>query len=95
MENMWEGTVFKMNNEQLMYLGGYAAGMITSIIIVLIAAVAVYCMAGPRKPYYRKPEEDEEATYACPRCGGTVGVYDMEDNYCSDCGQKIDWRKRK
>ena len=83
-----------MNNEQLMYIAGYAAGMIVSLIIAIIKAVAVYCMFKAKKPYYRKPEEDEDATYICPRCGGTVGWYDIEEDYCSDCGQKIDWRKR-
>ena len=83
-----------MNNAQLMYLGGYAAGMITWMIIAVIAVVAVCYINKPRKPYYKKPTDKyEDGSYVCPRCGGSVGYYDMEDKYCSDCGQKIDWRK--
>lgn len=84
-----------MINNQLMYLGGYVAGMLTWMIIMVIVAVAVHYISKPRKPYCRKPKDpDEEISYTCPRCGGVVGVYDMEDKYCSNCGQKIDWRKR-
>lgn len=75
----------------------YSTGWITASVIWLsLAAVAVILKRKGRKPYCRKSKDpDEEISYACPRCGGTVGVYDMEDKYCSDCGQKIDWRKRE
>ncbi len=26
--------------------------------------------------------------YNCPNCGEKVGIY---DNYCLDCGQRLDW----
>jgi len=30
--------------------------------------------------------------YDCPKCGETVRIY---DNYCLDCGQKLDWSDDK
>lgn len=27
----------------------------------------------------------------CPICGNQVGLDDCVDNYCSCCGQKLDW----
>ena len=84
-----------MNNDQLMYLGGYVAGMITWMIIAVIVAVVAYYRSKPRKPYYKKPvDEYDDGHWICPRCGAGVGYYDIEDKYCSECGQKIDWRKR-
>lgn len=81
-----------INDIQFTYICGYLSGIITWIIIT---AAAVWLGRKGERPYYRKPkDQDEDISYACPRCGGTVGIYDMEDNYCSDCGQKIDWRKR-
>ena len=47
-----------MNNDQLMYLGGYVAGMITWMIIAVIVAVAAYYRSKPGKPYYKKPVDE-------------------------------------
>ena len=45
----------------------------------------------PKKPYYRK-EEDAKG-FACPECdmGVTVDHGRIKEDYCSSCGQKIDW----
>ena len=80
-----------MNTMQFAYICGYLTGMIIWLIII---AVAVLLGRTSKKPFYKKPkEQDEDGSWLCPRCGGTVGFYDMEDKYCSECGQKIDWRK--
>ena len=45
------------------------------------------------------PELDENGAYVdadtyvyllCPICGNQVGIDDCIDNYCSDCGQKLE-----
>lgn len=73
----------------------YSTGWITASVIWLSpAAVAVHLKRKGKKPYYKKPTDKyEDGNYVCPRCGGSVGYYDMEDKYCSGCGQKIDWSK--
>ena len=41
----------------------------------------------PKKPIMRK--DVAETYYICPECEWEVDKFD--DNYCSDCGQKLDW----
>ena len=41
----------------------------------------------PKKPIMRK--DVAETYYICPECEWEVDRFD--DNYCSDCGQKLDW----
>ena len=41
----------------------------------------------PKKPIMRK--DVAETYYICPEC--EWGVDKFDDNYCSDCGQKLDW----
>lgn len=50
------------------------------------------------KQIAKKPIEDIENTdkvygeaYNCPVCGENVGMYDIKNKYCPECGQKIDW----
>ena len=46
----------------------------------------------PKKPVYKEStDKHEDGCWTCPVCGGTVGVYDLRDNWCSDCGTMIDW----
>ena len=46
----------------------------------------------PKKPVFKEStDKHEDGCWTCPVCGGTVGVYDLRDNWCSDCGMKIDW----
>lgn len=48
----------------------------------------------PKKPVYKEStDKHEEGCWTCPVCGGTVGVYDLRDNWCSDCGTMMDWSK--
>ena len=41
----------------------------------------------PKKPIMIK--DTAETYYICPEC--EWGVDRFDDNYCSDCGQKLDW----
>ena len=45
----------------------------------------------PKKPIMRK--DVAETYYICPEC--EWGVDKFDDNYCSDCGQKLDWAKEE
>ena len=45
----------------------------------------------PKKPIMRK--DVAETYYICPECEWEVDKFD--DNYCSDCGQKLDWSSEK
>lgn len=48
----------------------------------------------PKKPVYKEStDKHEDGCWTCPVCGGTVGVYDLRDNWCSDCGTMMDWSK--
>lgn len=50
----------------------------------------------PKKPVFVKEDDElEKGRYACPVCNGTVGVFDMKDNYCSECGQKMHWSRNE
>lgn len=50
------------------------------------------------------PVIDEDGAYVdadtyvyllCPICGNQVGLDDCVDNYCSCCGQKLDWSDKE
>lgn len=43
----------------------------------------------PKKPIMRK--DVAETYYICSECEWEVDKFD--DNYCSDCGQKLDWEE--
>ena len=46
----------------------------------------------PKKPVFKEStDKHEDGCWTCPVCGGTVGVYDLRDNWCSDCGTMMDW----
>ena len=46
----------------------------------------------PKKPVFEEyTDKLEDGCWVCPVCGGTVGVYDLRDNWCSDCGAMMDW----
>ena len=45
----------------------------------------------PKKPIMRK--DVAETYYICPECEWEVDKFD--DNYCSDCGQKLDWSSKE
>ena len=51
----------------------------------------------PKKPYYEGDGySDGQLVYdyaKCPICGHDFeyGINDWESEYCSDCGQKLDW----
>ena len=48
----------------------------------------------PKKPVYKEStDKHEDGCWTCPVCGGTVGVYDLRDNWCPDCGTMMDWSK--
>ena len=58
--------------------------------MVLEAAAALEKQI-PKKPIMRK--DVAETYYICPEC--EWGVDRFDDNYCSDCGQKLDWSSEK
>lgn len=45
----------------------------------------------PKKPIMIK--DRAETYYICSECEWEVDKFD--DNYCSDCGQKLDWAKEE
>lgn len=46
----------------------------------------------PKKPVFEEyTDKHEDGCWTCPVCGGTIGVYDLRDNWCSDCGTMMDW----
>lgn len=36
-----------------------------------------------------------ELRYYCPTCESFIGINEMVNNYCSKCGQLIDWSDEK
>lgn len=52
-----------------------------------------------KKPKYPEGQtkDDETAWWICPTCGAWHKLDDHNDysNYCSHCGQHIDWKSRK
>ena len=55
------------------------------------------CMAAvekqiPKKPVEMKPTDKLlNGYFACPMCGGWVGMDEYSNEYCGCCGQKINW----
>lgn len=50
----------------------------------------------PKKPIERHYEEEGEKPYIkykCPSCDSPNQLIEGYDNYCSKCGQKIDWER--
>jgi hypothetical protein len=53
----------------------------------------------PKKPYIQQIEVDyyEHDCYECPNCDSFLGYVSeckeehYQNNYCPECGQKIDW----
>lgn len=55
----------------------------------LAKAISALEKQTPQKPILRDKNDD---VYDCPVCGGVVSIYDYSDDYCSNCGQRIDWK---
>ena len=56
----------------------------------------------PRDSIKINPVIDDNGAYVdaettvyliCPNCGETVGINDICDNYCRECGQAINWKE--
>ena len=46
----------------------------------------------PKKPVEMKPTDKLlNGYFACPMCGGWVGMDEYSNEYCGCCGQKLDW----
>jgi hypothetical protein len=51
------------------------------------------------KQIFKKPLKESLADYGCPTCGAYINFDGLNGNvehapkYCSECGQKLDWRK--
>lgn len=46
--------------------------------------------ATPKKPIYIERSEETDGGMACPNCFSYMGI-DYESNYCTQCGQALDW----
>ena len=58
----------------------------------LLLAIKALEKQMPKKPVYKEStDKHEDGCWVCPVCGGTVGVYDLRDKWCSDCGTMMDW----
>ena len=70
---------------------GYIAGIFSTIIV---GAVAVLFESKGKTPEWISiPNEHEEGHWICPDCGADVSFYELRNNYCSEFGIKINWRK--
>lgn len=51
------------------------------------------------KQIFKKPLKESLADYGCPTCGAHINFDGLNGNvehapkYCSECGQRLDWRK--
>lgn len=51
------------------------------------------------KQIFKEPLKESLADYGCPTCGAYINFDGLNGNvehapkYCSECGQKLDWRK--
>lgn len=46
----------------------------------------------PKKPVEMKPTDKLlNGYFACPMCGGWVGMDEYSNEYCGCCGQQINW----
>jgi len=45
----------------------------------------------PREKHYEGEGEVPYIKYKCPSCDGRYSLCDIQDKYCKNCGQKIDW----
>ena len=63
-----------------------------------IKLIAIYQAMQKQRP--KKPKQDKEYKYGrrCPNCNhylGNVQFIRECQQYCENCGQKIDWRKKE
>ena len=73
----------------------FATGIIIGIFLTLmvVSIPFVFEIKGKEPEFVDIHNEHEDGHWICPRCGQDVSFYEWKNNYCSDCGQKIDWRK--
>ena len=70
---------------------GYIAGIFS---MVIAAAVAVaFHSRGKAPEWVDIPDKHNTGHWICPDCGTDVSFYELRNNFCSECGTKIDWRK--
>ena len=70
---------------------GYIAGLFSTIIA---GAVAVAFHSRGKEPEWVDiPSKHNDGHWICPECGMDVSFYEQRNNFCSECGTKIDWRK--
>lgn len=62
---------------------------IEEIINMSINALGKQIAKKPIQPY--KTNEIWDWHYDCPICKQIVGIGNIKDKYCNNCGQKIDW----
>lgn len=70
---------------------GYISGMFT---VIIVSAVAVaFASKGKQPEWVDISDKYDDGHWICPDCGADVSFYEQRNNYCSECGTKIDWRK--
>ena len=48
-----------------------------------------------KKPVFEEATEKyEDGCWKCSVCSSMVGVFDLRDKYCSECGTKVDWSEK-
>ena len=75
----------------IVFIVGYIVGMFASL--VLVAVAVSMCSKGKEPEFVEIKDKCGEGHYICPICGMDVSFYKERNLYCSECGQKIDWRK--
>lgn len=65
-------------------------GILTTVYLNENAIVRALCNAIPSKPHI--PWDSMTTLYSCPACIMSV---DESDNYCSNCGKKLDWSEEE
>jgi len=59
----------------------------------LFNGIKAYQMAAQRNEPMKPIKTEDPFQWHCPRCGSLIGVdgQDEENDYCCDCGQRLDW----
>ena len=87
----WQG------NEELTTANSMAINALEEVQQYRVIGTPEECRAAiekhiPKKPVEMKPTDKLlNGYFACPMCGGWVGMDEYSNEYCGCCGQKLDW----
>ena len=77
--------------ETIIFISGYIVGMIALVFPALL--LVNNCWNGKEPEFVEIRDNNGNGHWICPICGEDVSFYEDRNNFCSACGQKIDWRK--